>query len=284
MSVSGVRGIRGIRWPKYQRKIPILLYKSLTAVSITEQKYLLTQATATSTNYICIVKAASTAAMPITVIISITTSPEPSPHDQLIHQLTQALKPFSQTLALSIGTKTQHPNTVQITSSWLSFDTTAALASSADFLNFKKAIGTSTNATFSLSTTFIALKPHASTATPFSLTAPPLMEWVKTSFPAQTASPEFREAIEKDFARFEESFRGRVHGSVSPGEMGLATGWAEEQDGKVGFVVARGWRRMGHFDEACQTEAFKRDIGILMGWGAEFELWHVEQKGIGGEA
>lgn len=110
------------------------------------------------------------------------------------------------------------------------------------------------------------------------------MEWVKTKFPAQTASPEFREAIEKDFKRFEDSFRERVEGSVSPGEMGLATGWTEEQDGHVGFVVARGWRGMGEFDAACQTEVFKGNIGILMGWGAEFELWHVEQEGVGGEA
>jgi hypothetical protein len=41
---------------------------------------------------------------------------------------------------------------------------------------------------------------------------------------------------------------------------------------------------MQHFDAACQTEVFKRNIGILIGWGAKFELWHVEQRGSGGEA
>jgi hypothetical protein len=222
--------------------------------------------------------------MPITAIISITTSPKSPPPEQLIQLLTQALKPFSRTVALSIGVKIQDPNTIQITSSWPSFNITAALASSTGFLDFKKAIETSTDAKFSFSTTLTALEAHTSTAMPFSLTTPPLMEWVKTSFPAQTASQEFRQTIEKDFAQFEDSFRDRVQGSVSPGEMGLATGWTEERDGDVGFVVARGWRGMEHFDAACQTEVFKRNIGILVGWGAKFELWHVEQRGNGGEA
>ena len=219
--------------------------------------------------------------MTITAIISITTSPQSPPPEQLIHLLTQALKPFSRTIPLSIGTRTQDPNTIQITGSW-PFDTTAALASSADFLDFKKAIESSTDAITSGSTTFTALEAHSSTATPFRLTAPPLIEWVKTSFPARTASPEFKETIEKDFARFEDIYRNSARGSISPGEMGLATGWTEERDGNIGFVVARGWRGMEHFDAACQTEAFERNIGILMGWGAEFELWHVQQEEIGG--
>ncbi|OSS43600.1 hypothetical protein B5807_11802 [Epicoccum nigrum] len=222
--------------------------------------------------------------MPITAIISITTSPKSTPPGRLIHLLTQALKPFSRLVALSIGTQTQDPNTIQITSSWPSVDTTAALASSTDFLDFSKAIEMSADATLSFTTTLTVLEAHTSTAIPFSLTAPPLMEWVKTSFSAQTAGPEFRETIEKDFARFEDSYRGRVRESVSRGEMGLATGWTEERDGEVGFVVARGWQGMEHFDAACQTEAFKRNIGILIGWGAKFELWHVEQGVSHGEA
>jgi hypothetical protein len=249
-----------------------------------QRQYSYTQTACTVTYPTFIVHLSTIAAMPIAAIISITTSPNSPPPGQLIHLLTQALKPFSQSVTLSIGTKTQDPNTIQITSSWPSFDTTAALASSTDFLDFKKAIETSTDATSSLLTTLTTLKAHTSTATPFNLTTPPLMEWVKTSFPAQTATSEFKETIEKDFARFEDSFRDRVQGSVSPGEMGLATGWTEERDGDVGFVVARGWRGMQHFDAACQTEVFKRNIGILIGWGAKFELWHVEQRGSGGEA
>lgn len=56
------------------------------------------------------------------------------------------------------------------------------------------------------------------------------------------------------------------------GELGLATGWAEEKDGVRAFVVVRGWTGMERFREAVESEEFKGSIGIVMGWGVSFEL------------
>jgi hypothetical protein len=67
------------------------------------------------------------------------------------------------------------------------------------------------------------------------------------------------------------------------GEIFLSTGWSEEWVDEHGekvrsFVVARGWEGMEWFERAVGTEEFKGSVGILIGWGVRFELWHVETK------
>lgn len=61
------------------------------------------------------------------------------------------------------------------------------------------------------------------------------------------------------------------------GEKFLATGWAEEHVGAAGekvksWLVMRGWEGMKWFEKAIKTEEFGEGVGILMGWGAKYDL------------
>lgn len=61
------------------------------------------------------------------------------------------------------------------------------------------------------------------------------------------------------------------------GEISLSTGWSEPHANLQGvevqsWVVARGWQGMAFFEKAVASDEFKRCIGILMDWGAEFAL------------
>lgn len=74
----------------------------------------------------------------------------------------------------------------------------------------------------------------------------------------------FQTRIENDFASFETIYRKRGSPKET-GEMGLKTGWTEEQDGERSFVVARGWESMRAFEQAVQSEEFKE--AIQYSWG-----------------
>ncbi|OAL06299.1 hypothetical protein IQ06DRAFT_77689 [Phaeosphaeriaceae sp. SRC1lsM3a] len=168
------------------------------------------------------------------------------------------------------GTKVQDRNIIQITSEWSNATSANELASSPEYESFyhqMQQLG---------ATTILATMDHS----PFINGSAPLIEYVKSDFPASSA-PAFKAQIEADFARFESLYRKRGD-LVSTGEVFLSAGWTEEQtkgDDKVtSWLVVRGWNNMERFEESIQTEVFKEAIPILMGWGAPFELYHVERR------
>jgi hypothetical protein len=203
--------------------------------------------------------------MVVTTIISFTTS---VPTDNTISQLNKALHASPSHPQFTAGTKVQDPTTIQITAEWPSVQAPSDLTTSTSFHAFEKAIS---DIAPSFKTTIVNLNDSV-----FVAHSPPLVEFVHCSFPA-SSEPDFQAKIEDDFARFESIFRRR--GSQEKvGDIGLATGWAEEKDGVRAFVVVRGWSGMSRFEDAVQSEEFKEGIPILMAWGVPFELWHVERK------
>jgi hypothetical protein len=205
--------------------------------------------------------------MTVTAITSFTTS---TPIDETVHKLTQTLQSSNSNTRFVIGTKIQEPSTIQITSEWPTVKSPADLQASSAYQSFTEAIQSSTSSPL---TTTIA---HLDTS-PFKAGHPPIVEFVKTDFPTAEVTPELQERINSDFARFESIYRKRGT-QEETGEVGLATGWTEEQDGVTGFFVVRGWTGMGKFEEALGTEVWKEGIPILLGWGKPFSLWHVERK------
>ena len=208
--------------------------------------------------------------MTVTAITSFTTS---TPVDEAVQKLTQALQSSNSNTRFVIGTKIQDPSTIQITSEWPTVDSPADLQASPAFQSFTEATKSSTSSPL---TTILA---HLNTS-PFKAGHPPIIEFVKTDFPAAELTPEFQESINSDFARFEAIYRKRGT-QEETGEVGLATGWTEEQDGVRGFFVVRGWTGMERFEEAVGTEVWKEGIPILLGWGRPFSLWHIERRVVG---
>ncbi|EMD64516.1 hypothetical protein COCSADRAFT_26657 [Bipolaris sorokiniana ND90Pr] len=110
--------------------------------------------------------------------------------------------------------------------------------------------------------------------------ASPLIEFVKISFPAARATPDFRGSIERDFRVFDEKCV-----AVARGNGGVAFGWGvdeEEQEGveggmAVGFFVLRGWEGMEYFEQLVGTSEFKGAIEGLKGWGAPMNMWFVQR-------
>lgn len=205
--------------------------------------------------------------MAVIVIISFTTS---SPTDRALSKLSQGLQIPDERSQFVIGTKAQDPSTIQITSEWPSIQAPSDLTNSPAYQAFVEKIS-------SFISSPLAITVAVLDKSIFATGSPPLIEYVHSSFPS-SSTPEFRSKIEEDFARFEAIYRRRG-ASDDVGETGLAIGWAEEKDGFTGFVVVRGWTSMDRFEESVQSEEFKEGIPILMGWGAPFELWHVERKG-----
>ncbi|KAF3047827.1 hypothetical protein E8E11_008800 [Didymella keratinophila] len=208
--------------------------------------------------------------MVVTTLISFTTS---APTDNTISQLIKALNTLPSHPKYTLGTKVQDPTTIQITAEWPSLQAPSDLTTSTSFQAFEQAINAITSSP--LNTTIVNLDTSI-----FTSANPPLTEFVTSFFPF-TSSPEFKSKIHSDFARFETIYRRRGSPDAC-GEIGLATGWAEEKDGVSAFVVVRGWSAMGRFEESLRTEEFKEGIPILMGWGVPFDLWHVERR-AGGE-
>ena len=204
--------------------------------------------------------------MVITTITSFTT---PVPADNIISELTKALKALPSHPQFTLGTKVQDPTTIQITAEWPSIQAPNDLATSPAYQALTNTIST-------ISPTPLQATIATLNASVFAAGNPPLVEFVQSYFPA-SSPPDFLAKIEGDFARFEAMYRRRGSPDAC-GEIGLATGWAEEKDGARAFVVVRGWREMGQFEAALATEEFGEGIGILMGWEVPFELWHVERK------
>lgn len=204
--------------------------------------------------------------MVVTTIISFTAS---APSDSIISRLSKALNASESQARFTIGTKVQDPTTIQITAEWPSLQAANDLTINPEYQAFVQTISDTTSS--HLKTTVVTLSNPI-----FAAGSPPLTEFVHSSFPS-SSTREFQAKIEDDFARFETIYRRR--GSLDDcGEIGLATGWAEEKDGVRAFVVVRGWSEMRRFEESLQSEMFKEGIPILMRWGAPFELWHVERK------
>ncbi|KAJ4383936.1 hypothetical protein N0V86_000779 [Didymella sp. IMI 355093] len=188
-------------------------------------------------------------------------------------QLSKAVNTIAEHPQFVIGTKVQDPTTIQITSEWPLIQAPSDLTDSTSFQAFNNTIS-------SIASSPLTIIVASLDKSIFAAGTPPLIEFVHCSFPG-SSSPEFRSKIDGDFARFESILRRRG-APEELGELGLATGWAEEKDGVRGFVVVRGWAEMEKFEEAVQTEEFKEAIPILMGWDVPFELWHIEKKS-GGE-
>ncbi|KAF3045681.1 hypothetical protein E8E12_011186 [Didymella heteroderae] len=207
------------------------------------------------------------------VIMTITSFATSLPTDSTISQLGKAINILSSHPQFTIGTKVQDPTTIQITAEWPSIQSPSDLITSSAYQAFTTAI--SGLASSHLETAVVKLNKSI-----FAAGNPPLIEFVKSDFPSSSI-PELQTKIEDDFARFEAIYCRR--GSLDErGEIGLATGWAEEKDGVRAFVVVRGWREMQRFEKSLQSEEFKEGIPILMGWGIPFELWHVDEK-VGSE-
>ncbi|KAL1642817.1 hypothetical protein SLS61_009522 [Didymella pomorum] len=207
--------------------------------------------------------------MVVTTIISFTTS---APTDDTISELNKVFNASSSRSQFTIGTKVQNPTVVQITAEWPSAQAPSELSTNQAYQDFSNTI--QGIASSPITTTVVNLSTSI-----FTPRQPPLTEFVHCSFPAST--PDFKSKIESDFTRFESIFRRRGNPEAC-GEMGLATGWAEEVNGVAAFVVVRGWREMRRFEESLSSEEFREGGPILMGWGVPFELWHVETKGSGG--
>ncbi|KAF2632892.1 hypothetical protein BU25DRAFT_406198 [Macroventuria anomochaeta] len=190
--------------------------------------------------------------------------------DTTVETLNQTLKASDGTTRFVIGSKVQEPNTIQITSEWPSIRCPTDLTTSPAFVSFTDAIRSATSSTLTTILTTLDKSPFANGAAP-------IVEYVKSDFLAKDVTPDFERNIEDDFARFETIYRKR--GTIKEtGEVGLATGWVEEQDGMRSFLVVRGWTAMERFEESLQTEVFKECIPILMSWSAPFKMWHVERK------
>jgi len=199
--------------------------------------------------------------MAVASIISFTAS---APSDTIIKELTQTLHPLDGSARYFVGTAVQEPTTIQITSEWPAFSTTTDLSSSSTFRSFIEVI-------HSLTPTPITIVITSLNKSLFAHSISPLVEYVKTDFPAQSVTPEFQKQVEADFARFESIYRKRGTADES-GEGDLSVGWTEEQNNVRSFLVVRGWENMGRFEEAVQSEVFKQCIPILLEWGAPFKL------------
>ncbi|KAH7396996.1 hypothetical protein DE146DRAFT_62308 [Phaeosphaeria sp. MPI-PUGE-AT-0046c] len=201
-------------------------------------------------------------------IITITSLATSGTTASKIQELEKILSSFS--VRFVIGTKVQDPNTIQITSEWSKATSFSELASFPDFASFQSQMHDLG------ATTFSANMDHS----PFENGSAPLIEYVKSDFPA-SSTRDFKMQIETGFARFETLYRKRGD-FQSTGEVFLSVGWTEEhlkgQDKITSFLVVRGWVDMSRFEESIQTEVFKEAIPILMGWGAPFDLYHVERK------
>jgi hypothetical protein len=181
--------------------------------------------------------------MVVTTIISFTTS---APTDDTISELNKVFNASSSRSQFTIGTKVQNPTVVQITAEWPSAQAPSELSTNQAYQDFSNTI--QGIASSPITTTVVNLSTSI-----FTPRQPPLTEFFR-----RRGNPE------------------------ACGEMGLATGWAEEVNGVAAFVVVRGWREMRRFEESLSSEEFREGGPILMGWGVPFELWHVETKGSGG--
>jgi hypothetical protein len=189
--------------------------------------------------------------MALTAIITLTPS---SSVDNTIRELQTILD--SSATRFVIGTHVQDPTTIQLTCEWPE------------------------NAAKSLLPHFNAFSPTITLAnlsqSPFPSLPPPVIEYVKTDFPAPSCTPAFQSSIEADFARFEDILRKR--GSMQAcGEVFLTTGWTTDAHGKEGeetnsFMVVRGWEGMQRFEEAVSTKEFGEAVPILLGWGVPYKL------------
>lgn len=111
--------------------------------------------------------------------------------------------------------------------------------------------------------------------------ASPVVEFVKIYFAASRATSEFCAKIEKDFNAFDEKCL-----LVAQGNGGLAYGWVlEEQEhesfkGEKArcFIVVRGWQSMQCFEGLLKTQEYKVAMGIVLGWEAPAEMWHVQRE------
>ncbi|EUC34336.1 hypothetical protein COCCADRAFT_35998 [Bipolaris zeicola 26-R-13] len=201
--------------------------------------------------------------MTITQLLTFTL---PSPHHDTLPTLKQSKKPPN----VSIGTHLQTPITLQLTSQHP--DITSA--TSPYLANILSTLGTpqkTYNLAFSHGTPIFSKNGAM---------ASPLLEFVKVSFPAEQATPEFRRGIERDFEVFDEKCV-----AVARGNGGVAFGWgvdeeeADEGGKAVGFFVVRGWEGMRCFEELVGTSDFKGAIEGLKGWGAPMEMWFVQREG-----
>jgi hypothetical protein len=202
--------------------------------------------------------------------IAITSFVNSISEDEAVQRLTQALESFHKSVRFFIGTKVQEPTTIQITSEWPATQSLADLRVSAAFQAFENAIYSAAPSEVTTITAWLDVSPFASRHSP-------LVEFVKTDFPAAEMTPALEERVKSDFARFEAIYRKRGAPEVL-GEGELAIGWTEEQDGIRAFLVIRGWTGMDRFDEAVDSGPFKEGIPILMGWGKPFSLWHVKSS------
>lgn len=199
--------------------------------------------------------------MVVASIIEFTAS---APTDTTIEQLTHILSALDEPTQYVVGVKIQDPTTIQISSEWHISQSATDTSTSSDFQSFIKAV--SNLAALPVSVTLVSLDKS-----PFANGTPPLLEYVKNDFPAESVTPEFQKQIEMDFARFEAIFRRRGTAEET-GEVGLSIGWTAEQNHVRSFLVMRGWKSMDRFEAAVQSDVFKECIHILIGWGAPFKL------------
>ena len=103
----------------------------------------------------------------------------------------------------------------------------------------------------------------------------PAVELVQVTFPASQATPAFKQQIEADFRKFDETFKREAKG-----DGGLAIGWREgdeehpDVEGRKArsLIVIRGWESMGHFEQATKTQSYQEAVPILFAWQAPFQM------------
>ena len=190
-----------------------------------------------------------------------------SPTRTTIEKLTQTFKSSNEVTSFVIGTKVQEPGTIQITSEWPYFQAPSALSTSPNFQSF-------TNTMRSVATSPLTITLTDLDSFPFADGALPIVDFVETDFPAAYFTPELQERVKADFAKFGKIYRKRGK-PQEMWEVGLATGWTEEQNGVRGFLLLRRWTAMEKFEEVIKTEAFQEGTTILMGWSKPFSLLSV---------
>ncbi|EMD88589.1 hypothetical protein COCC4DRAFT_154811, partial [Bipolaris maydis ATCC 48331] len=196
----------------------------------------------------------------------------PTPQDALL-----ALKNTKTPPNYSLGTHLQAPNTLQLTSEHPDIHSATSSLTNTPYLpNMLSTLSQPPK------TTHIAFSHGVPIFSSQGAMASPLLEFVKVSFPAARATPDFRTGIEREFRVFDEKCL-----AVARGNGGVAFGWGVEEEeheggegGKVvGFFVVRGWEGMGCFEELVTMNEFKGAIEGLKGWGAPTEMWFVQREG-----
>jgi hypothetical protein len=187
----------------------------------------------------------------------------------------EGLKEAKKPQNFTIGTHIKDKSTVSIASEWHDPKEQASPEASAYTDAIRNTLGSPSKMFH------VAFKKEGSAFGPISA---PVVEFVQTRFPSKKVTSEFRQKIEQDFEKFEDATFNK--GDGIDGHNGVCYGWVlEEQDfddvegGKAKcFFVARGWKNMGCFDEFMGSETFKKNIGTLLAWKADYDMWHVKRQ------